>query len=199
MAYVGSSQRLCEAIVNNDVDYVKSWCEQDGVDVNVRDFCGRTPLHLACLSTSTDIEVAQCLIDHGARLVARLQDGRTALHIAAARGRADMVARLLRKSAENEHQRDERKNASKTTQQTEDVDMEDTGEKEEENDSDKYSEDSGFEDFDKIHGSEANSTRGAPTATTGGFVKVETSMENALDGEEVEIDDVYDINVTDWE
>ncbi|KAF8247996.1 hypothetical protein K440DRAFT_549813 [Wilcoxina mikolae CBS 423.85] len=201
MAYVGSSQRVCEAIVDNDVDCVKSWCEQEGVDVNVRDFCGRTPLHLACLSTSTDIEVVQCLIDHGARLVARLQDGRTALHIAAARGRADMVSALLRKSAENEHQRDERKNASKTAQDTEDVEMKDAGEDGDEDDSDKDSEDSSFEDFDQIHGSDANSTRGAPTATTGGFVKVQVSAEdNALDGEEEEeIDDVYDINVTDWD
>jgi ankyrin repeat protein len=89
MAYVGDTARLCQAIVDGDLEHVQDWCAQDGVDVNCRDYTGRTPLHLATMSST--LEIVQCLIDNGARLVARLVDGRTALHIAAARGEAGMV------------------------------------------------------------------------------------------------------------
>lgn len=187
MAYVGSSKQLCEAIVNSDVGYVRSWCQQAGVDVNVRDFCGRTPLHLACLNRSTDLSVVQCLIDHGARLVARLQDGRTALHIAAAVGRQDIVRALLKKSAENEHLFRERKRAIKPAR------GEGEGKGEE---SHNMESDEGSDDFNEINASDANST-----TCSDGFVKVqpkhELEHENALDGDQ-EVD-VYDVDITDWE
>jgi ankyrin repeat protein len=53
-------------------------------------------------------EIVQCLIDHGARLIARLVDGKTALHIAAARGNVTMVKALMDKSLENEAEEDEK-------------------------------------------------------------------------------------------
>ena len=89
MAYIGDTARLCQAIVDKDLEHVEDWCAQEGVDVNQRDYTGRTPLHLACMTSS--VEVVKCLIDNGARLIARLVDGRTALHLAATRGDADMV------------------------------------------------------------------------------------------------------------
>ena len=55
--------------------------------------------------------IVQCLIDHGARLIARLVDGRTALHIAASRGITIMVKALMDKSLENEVKEDEKKEA----------------------------------------------------------------------------------------
>jgi hypothetical protein len=33
MAYVGDTARLCQAIVDNDLEHVQDWCEQEGVDV----------------------------------------------------------------------------------------------------------------------------------------------------------------------
>jgi ankyrin repeat protein len=204
MAYVGSSQVLCEAIVDNDLSVVRSWCEQEGVNTNVRDFCGRTPLHLACMSTSTGLDVVQCLIDHGARLVARLQDGRTALHLAAARGRADIVAALLRKSAENEHERDERQRLEKlkslggTAAVTDDIDIKEAAQSVE-------TPDAGESDDGYSHIDAESTIGGAATETTSGFVKLKSPLEDALaadgliDGEEELVDDIYDINITDWD
>lgn len=199
MAYVGSTGRLCEAIVDNDVLYVASWCAQEGVNLDSRDFCGRTPLQLACMSTSTDLGIVQTLVNSGARLVARMQDGRTALHLAAARGRADMVRVLLEKSAQNEHERDERedqkKEADKATAKLErpedDEDIE--GSNGEDTDADGGSDKS----YDNM--SDDDSTR-ADTNTTHGFVKVKKDPEpNILDDDNVEDDDIYDINIIDWE
>jgi hypothetical protein len=106
MAYVGDTARLCQAIVDGDLEHVEDWCSQDGVDVNRRDYTGRTPLHLAVMASTT--EVVQCLIDHGARLIARLVDGRTALHIAAARGSKEMVKALMDRSLANEEEEEEK-------------------------------------------------------------------------------------------
>jgi ankyrin repeat protein len=58
-------------------------------------------------------EIVKCLIDHGARLIARLVDGRTALHLAAARGDSDIVKALMDKSLANEEEEDEKETARK--------------------------------------------------------------------------------------
>jgi hypothetical protein len=105
-AYVGDTARLCQAIVDRDLEYVRKWCAQKGVDVNRRDYTGRTPLHLAAMSSSP--EIVRCLINAGARLVARLVDGQTALHIAANRGSAEIVKALMNKSLANEEEEDEK-------------------------------------------------------------------------------------------
>lgn len=199
MAYVGSTGRLCEAIVDNDVPYVVSWSMQEGVNLDSRDFCGRTPLQLACMSTSTGLEIVQTLVNAGARLVARMQDGRTALHLAAARGRADMVRVLLGKSAQNEQERDEkedkRKEAEKADAKEENLEGDEDIEA-----SDK--EDAGVDgESDKSYDnmSDDDSTK-AGTCTTGGFVKIGKDVEsNILDDDNVEDDDIYDINIVDWE
>jgi hypothetical protein len=106
MAYVGNTARLCQAIVDGDLEHVEDWCSQEGVDVNRRDYTGRTPLHLAVM-TSTP-QIVQCLIDYGARLIARLVDGRTALHLAAARGSKEMVKALMDRSLANEEEEEDK-------------------------------------------------------------------------------------------
>ncbi|RAL07027.1 ankyrin repeat protein [Aspergillus homomorphus CBS 101889] len=100
MAYFGHTEVLCQAIVDCDLDKVQEYVSTDAMSINSRDCTGRTPLHLACMTSTSSI--VQCLVDHGARLVSRLADGRTALHLAAARGSVDMVRILLRKSEQNE-------------------------------------------------------------------------------------------------
>lgn len=106
MAYVGNTARLCQSIVDGDVDDVLNWLSQEDADPNKRDYTGRTPLHLAVM-TSTP-EIVKCLVDHGARLTARLADGKTALHLAAARGNAEMIKTLMEKSIENEEAEEEK-------------------------------------------------------------------------------------------
>lgn len=64
-------------------------------------------------------EIVQCLINNGARMIARLVDGRTALHIAAARGNAAMVKTLMDKSLANEEEEEEKKEAKREARRAE--------------------------------------------------------------------------------
>lgn len=100
MAYVGSTESLCHAIVNLDLKGVNDWLSQKDADPNTRDYTGRMPLHLA--SSISTPAIVQTLVDHGARITPRLVDGRTALHLAAERGSLEIVRILMAKSKENE-------------------------------------------------------------------------------------------------
>jgi ankyrin repeat protein len=113
MAYVGNTARLCQSIVDGDLDEVKAWLSQDGVDVNQRDHTGRTPLQLAIVSSTP--EIVQCLVDSGARMISRLADGRTALHLAASRGSSEIIKILMERSLQNEQAEEERKDKKATT------------------------------------------------------------------------------------
>ncbi|KAL3464857.1 hypothetical protein BJX64DRAFT_286043 [Aspergillus heterothallicus] len=99
MVYLANEDALCQAIVNQDIDAVRLWVAKR-VDVNRRDHTGRTPLHLAVMASTPGI--VQCLIDNDARISWRLADGRTALHLAAARGNVSMILNLMIKSEQNE-------------------------------------------------------------------------------------------------
>lgn len=100
MAYIGNVTELCQKICDGDLAFVEDWCKRAEVNIDRRDHTGRTPLHLAVQSSTA--EIVRCLIDNGARIVARLVDGMTALHMAAARGNGEIVKRLLEKSVANE-------------------------------------------------------------------------------------------------
>jgi ankyrin repeat protein len=119
MAYTGDTACLCQAIVDGDLEHVEDWCSQQDVDLNRRDYTGRTPLHLAVMASTP--EIVQCLINHGARLVSRLVDGRTALHIAAARGNVQMVRALMNQSLANGEDEEEKIQARRTARKTGDV------------------------------------------------------------------------------
>lgn len=189
MAYVGDTARLCQAIVDGDLEHVQDWCSQEGVDVNRRDYTGRTPLHLAVMASTP--EIVKCLIDHGARMVARLVDGRTALHIAAARGNTEMVKALMDKSLANEEDEEEKKDARRAARKAKGS----VGEKPNAEDSDEDSEtasiDLGSEDTDE-----------SDDMTMGSFVKVDKEKEKTDDGvpeDSLDDPDVYDINVIAWD
>ncbi|KAH6681535.1 ankyrin repeat-containing domain protein [Halenospora varia] len=195
MAYVGDTARLCQAIVEGDLEHVQDWCEQEGVDVNRRDYTGRTPLHLACMASTP--EIVQCLIDHGARLIARLVDGRTALHIAAARGNAVMVKALMDKSLENEEEEEEKVEAKREAKKVENASK--PAPKKEANESDDGDED---EDGDDDSASEITlDSEKSDNMTLGSFVKIERekATEDGLPEDSTEDPDVYEIDVIAWD
>lgn len=182
MAYIGNTQQLCQRIAGGDLAFVDNWCKKNPDGIDRRDHTGRTPLHLAAQCSTT--EVLKCLINHGARIVARLVDGMTALHLASAGGNVDMVTALLERSEANEAEeaeKQDRKNADKASSS-----------KPAERDSDSENNEESM--------SEVSSEAG--TATTEGFVKVadrKTSDEDALDGDDNSKPDIYDVNVLAWD
>ena len=165
MAYVGDTARLCQAIVDGDLEHVEDWCSQEGVDVNRRDYTGRTPLHLAVMVSTP--EIVQCLIDHDARLIARLVDGRTALHIAAARGNKEMVKALMDRSLANEEEEEDKVEARRSARKA----------------SEKSKDNAMHEDEKSDAGSEASEvtldSEESDSMTMGSFVKVDKEKEES--------------------
>lgn len=99
MAYVGNTARLCQAIVDRDLETVQKCCLMEDFDIDQRDHTGRMPLHLAIMCSTPAI--VECLINHGARLVSRIAGGFTSLHLSAARGDVAIIKAILEKSHAN--------------------------------------------------------------------------------------------------
>ncbi|KAJ5835857.1 hypothetical protein N7447_001883 [Penicillium robsamsonii] len=179
MAYVGRTERLCQAIVANDTESVKAFLAEAGTNPDRRDYTGRTPLQLACMCSTP--EVVQCLVDGGARMIPRMADGKTALHLAAARGHVEIIRILLTKSNENEEEEAKKQDALKKNAKSE------TKPNTEED-----------EDIDMIDQADAMSH------TSASYVKVDFEEKNDLTTydtlEENELEpDVYDINIVAWD
>ncbi|OAA62700.1 Ankyrin repeat-containing domain protein [Niveomyces insectorum RCEF 264] len=195
MAYVGNTARLCQAIVDGDLDHVEDWLSQDGVDPNRRDHTGRTPLHLAVISSTPAI--VKCLVENGARLVARVADGRTALHLAAQRGDIEIVKILLNKSTANEAEEFEKEDQKRRTEARA------AGRKI--IDRDREDEDEEDEDDGELVDAKSSTDFGHST-TTASFVKVrrgnddrqDAAADVSLEENEKELD-FYDINVVAWD
>lgn len=194
MAYVGNTAHLCQAIIEEDVDYVTSWLAQESNDPNTRDYTGRTPLHFAV--TNSSAEVVQALIDGGARLVARLVDGRTALHLATMRGNVEMVSALLRKSAANEEENEEKVDARRAARKAAKANKSGvsrvTPPKEAEDDT----------DTEMVEGSDADTDMHDVT-TEGSLVDIRKPQQKSEDAmladEDEDEPDVYDVNVVAWD
>lgn len=192
MAYVGNTARLCQSIVDGDVDDVLSWLSQPEADPNTRDYTGRTPLHLAVMASTP--EVVKCLVDHGARLTSRLADGRTALHLAASRGNTEMIKTLMEKSIENEEAEEERRDKRRQAAKSE------KGAKPSQGSIDT---DNSEEDSDEEMTDYEQSETDALSATTGSFIKIKKGDDD--DGGDVmpedsdDEPDYYQIDVLAWD
>lgn len=180
MAYVGNTARLCQDIIDGELEHVQDWLTQEAADSNTRDYTGRTPLHLAVMSSTP--EIVKALVDHGARLVARLADGRTALHLAAERGDVEIVKILMEKSRENEAEEEEKKSKEQI------VNTSASGQVEE----DDASADSDIELLDYVDPDEDSKS-----TTAGSFFEVK--KDDTEPEEDVDDPDFYDVNVIAWD
>lgn len=193
MAYVGNTARLCLDIVDGNLEHVQDWLSQDGADANTRDYTGRTPLHLAIMSSTP--EIVKCLVDHGARLVARLADGRTALHLAAERGDCEIVKILMDKSATNEAKEEEKQIQRQGVPSVQPA-------KPLVENQDSEGEDSEDSDIDVVDDGDSDDASVGSVAT-GSFVKLGKDGGSTCDGavpEENDDDpDVFDVNVCSWD
>ena len=119
-AYLGPTERFFSAIATHDQDTVKLLIASGEVDINRRDHVGRTALHVAVFCKASRICID--LIEAGARMSARLVDGRTALHVASHLDMPEVVAKLLEKSAENAKEEAERVALRKAEEPDEGID-----------------------------------------------------------------------------
>ncbi|KAF7715271.1 Uncharacterized protein PECH_002108 [Penicillium ucsense] len=189
MAYIESTEMLCQAIVSHDLAAVQSLLDE-GLDPNRRDYTGRTPLQLACMSSTP--EIVQCLVDHDARLISRMADGQTALHLAAARGASEIVSILLTRSLKNQESEDDTKENESARQKGQSG----RGGKNEVKDGD--------ENEDDNDGWNEQATSDA-SHTSASYVKVDVDKKedtgvthDTIDENDAE-PDIYDINVTAWD
>jgi hypothetical protein len=198
MAYVGNTARLCQSIVDGDVDDILNWLSQDGADPNQRDYTGRSPLHLAVMCSTP--EVVKCLVDHGARITARLADGKTALHLAAWRGETEMIKILMEKSILNEEAEEERKSKKREANKPIRSGNEDAMDEDKPDVSGEAEESEDDSDVEMIDGAE--SAADSHSIVTGSFVNVKKE-DNATDDlvpEESEDEpDYYQIDVLAWD
>ena len=178
MAYVGRTERLCQAIVSCDLEAVKGFCADENANPDRRDYTGRTPLQLACMSSTP--EIVQCLVDHGARLIARMADGKTALHLAAARGDVEIIRILLTKSNQNEEE-----NHRQATLSSRDSNLDD--------------------EQDNIENNSMKEGADDASHTSASYVKIDKDGKDEIAPahdtiEENEMDpDIYDINAVAWD
>ncbi|KAJ7066903.1 ankyrin repeat protein [Mycena belliarum] len=193
--YIGPTERFFAAIAADDRAGVVRMIAE-GQDVNQRDHVGRAPLHVAIVCKVADIACA--LVDAGARMTARLVDGRTALHLAAHYDVFPVVRKLLERSAVNAEQ------AAK------DVDAEETDEAaaaETERDrasseDDWSSEDDDMAGSDEDDGdSEGSGNEGSkpPKSKAAGGQSEPQSNVGDLPEDEADLPDVLDINLADWD
>lgn len=196
MAYIGNTTRLCQAIVDHDLDAVHDWFSSlEETDVNRRDHAGRTPLQLAAMCSTP--EIVHVLIEHGARLVSRLYNGMTALHIAAYRGEVQIVKAILDKSLANEEEESRKEAVRKAarraaagivTEEGHESEPSTTENTTKSTDDSAKSEDEEWEDED------------SDSVTEGSFIKVrdKSDVSDPLI-EDKDEPDVYDVDVLAWD
>jgi len=183
---------------------------QEGtIDLNNRDHVGRTTLHVAIFAGATDI--ACDLIDAGARISARLADGRAPLHLAAQYDQTAVIKKLLEKNKKNVEEAEKKKTDDDTDDKVEeeperpsseddwsshdDEDIELSDEDDEEEEEDEEEEDEEEEDEeDEDSENEAGNTRKTKSEAD----QPAKTGEIPEDSEEDQ-PDIIEIDIHDWD
>ncbi|KAF7291792.1 Ankyrin repeat protein [Mycena chlorophos] len=193
LVYVGPTEKFFATIANGDRAAVAQLLK-DGQDVNQRDHVGRMPLHVAILSRQ--VEIACDLVDAGARMTARLVDGRTSLHLAAQMDLLVVVKKLLDRSAANK----EKIGSSDSDDESEKMEVDDSEEARMSSEDDWSSEEEDDMAMSDEDGEDGGSEDTKP--------KKKTAEDNAADqpvnvgdlpDEGLDTPDVFDINLVDWD
>ena len=193
--YIGPTERLFAAIAARDRSTVVNMIK-GGVDVNHRDHVGRSPLHFAILCNA--MEIACDLVDAGARMTARLVDGRTSLHLAIQHDQVMVVRKLLEWSAQNQEA------ANVRTKEEPDDEKEKSERERPSSEDDWSSEDDGVMEIDEDEAGDDdeveddNDKKGPPSKGK------EEEKRDAPAGDEIPDDntnepDVFDLNAADWD
>lgn len=195
-AYIGPTEKLFNAIVLGDRAAVQEIVSEEGFDIDRRDHVGRTPLQVAILSN--EIDIVCDLVDAGARMTSRLVDGRTALHLAAQLNLPTVIRKLLERSSVNAEKANEEEEAARSAAEEDDeekMDVDDEGDgKGEDDDED---EGQAEEEDEKRDSSEDDWSSDIDDAIPQpGEKKPDASQ---IPEDEVDVPDVFDVNVTDWD
>lgn len=192
-AYLGQVEKLFQAVANDDLETVVDIVEK-GFDLKRRDHVGRTPLHLAILARSE--AVAKYLINAGARVTSRLVDGRTALHLAAQLGQAEIISKLLERSKQNELKAEREKveadaKAKADATQDQDADMTESSTSE-----DEEMRPSSEDDWSSDEAASKRNMKAEPPKPTVNDPPAEGA---AIPDDNEELPDILDINAVDWD
>ncbi|KAJ3512423.1 hypothetical protein NLJ89_g3531 [Agrocybe chaxingu] len=125
-AYIKPTEKFFAAIAAHDRPAVQKLLGTKGVGVNQRDHVGRTSLHVAIFTKAE--EIACDLIDAGARITARVADGRTPLHLAARYSQIPVIQKLFAQNKKNlaeEAKEQTNSGGSKDDEEDEDKDSKD--------------------------------------------------------------------------
>lgn len=187
---MGVTEKFFHAIASLDREAVAT-ATKDGIDIDRRDYVGRTPLQVAILSKATDI--ACDLIDAGARMTSRLVDGRTALHLAAQLNLPIVIRKLLEKSAINaEEAKAEDKHAKGDDDEDDPMDGKDEDDTKSRDIEDKEMHDSSDDDW-------SSDDEGDDKETKKGETEESTNDAGMIPEDEEDVPDVFEIDVQDWD
>lgn len=202
-AYLGATEHFFSAIAAKDHTAVLMMIKE-GVDINCRDQVGRSPLHLALLTKAE--EIACDLIDAGARMTARLVDGRTSLHLAA-QGDLRMVVRKLLQRSDSNKEAAGKEDTEKDSEMPRDLDRPSSEDDWSSEDDGVLSADDsvGDEDDDKDEDDDDNMDEedgdGRPNKRDSAAAVQPEPEGNAgdLPEDEADLPDILDVNLPDWD
>jgi ankyrin repeat protein len=186
-AYIGQTERFFAAVAADDRISVAALLNE-GADPNRRDHVGRAPLHVAILARAEN--VAGMLVDAGARMTARLVDGRSALHLAAQVGMGPLMRKMFFRSELNRQKAEEEAEKKAKGGSDDGMDVDEPAESDSEtaraSSEDDWSSDS---DDERAVVKKADADTPDQAASASGEVPEDSEDEP----------DVFDVNLPDWD
>lgn len=203
-AYIGDVEKLFNAIAEGDKASVVALISGGAADLQKRDHVGRTPLQLAIIAEQ--MEIAELLVDEGARITARLVDGRTAFHLAAEAGFGGLLKKMLEASERNKREaeekqkrkeeEEERRRAEEGKASKNDDDKEEDGVDPDDEDEEQGSSEDDWDSDGEVSNKKKKATKTDDPDEGPNAAPPDAEMP---DEENLDEPDVIDINLPDWD